>query len=380
MDKKNCVIVSVYTRSGFTSPSSKYRILQYEKDLPCRVKRRVIVPDRIYAGYNRSTGLKRKLFQVLFYALAYMRTNAFLLADAICRPDVIFVSRAIMPKILLFPTKQLMQWAFRRAPKLIWDFDDNIFECGEITTAEKQLLLRHSAKISVIGAYLKSLVPEDCQNKVLYLPTTDGDYADTDISKLLEGRKERYEAGEISLLWLATYTGLPFLEDIVPALDRAAEQIKQQMGKQLILEVVCNRPLDSQTRHLEVRNIVWTPEKARERTDRAHIGLMPLRNTSQTQGKGGFKLIQYMSAGMATIGSAVGFSNDVIADGQTGKLVSYSDLNEWTDAVVQLSGSWERLCEIGLAGREKWEKDFSYNANLKKLTSILCGEMDNENF
>ena len=378
MDKKKN-IVSVYTRSGLTSPSSNYRILQYKKDIPCKVRDRVIVPDKIYSGYNRSTGLKRKLFQVLFYMLAYLRGSAFLLADAICPPESIFVSRAIMPKIMGFPTKQLMEWAFRRTPKLVWDFDDNIFECGEITTAERDLLLRYASTISVIGPFLKSLVPEKCHGKVVYLPTTDGDYANVDISGLIEARKARYDAGEVGMLWLATYTGLPFLEDIIPALDRAAEWGKQQLGKQLVLEVVCNRPLQMSTTHLEIRNIVWTPKVAKERTNLAHIGLMPLRNTVHAQGKGGFKLIQYMSAGLAAIGSAVGFSNDVIAEGVTGRLVSYSDLSQWTDAVTELCASWERLAEMGLAGRKKWEEDFSYDANLKKLTKILCGEQNHEN-
>ena len=41
--------VSVYTRSGKTSPSSYYRILQYEKDIECNFKNNVVVPDKIYS-------------------------------------------------------------------------------------------------------------------------------------------------------------------------------------------------------------------------------------------------------------------------------------------------------------------------------------------
>ena len=44
----------------------------------------------------------------------------------------------------------------------------------------------------------------------------------------------------------------------------------------------------------------------------AHIGIMPLPDNDFTRGKGGFKLIQYMSTAMPVIASAVGFNKQIV--------------------------------------------------------------------
>lgn len=370
--------ISVYTRSGVTSPSSYYRILQYVDKIPGKVKCRIVVPEMIYNNYNKSQGLKRKLYQFLYYFFAYIRVNYYLLSDILRKPDVVFISRAIMPRIIFFPTAKLMRVLFANCHNVIWDIDDNIFGSKEITNTEKNILLRYTDRIIVLGDYLKSLIPERYHSKIVYLPTTDGDYADKSIEEFMEQRKSRYDAGEVGLLWLATYTSLPFVEDIIPYIDEAAEKILFESGKQLVLEIVCNRPLQISTKFLKVANYTWSKEMAHSRICESHIGIMPLRYTEQTLGKGGFKLVQYMSVGLATIGSAVGYSNEIINNDVTGKLVSYSDLTEWEKALVSMSSSWDTLSKMGKNARIRWEKDFSFDANLKKLNMMLCEAEEDE--
>lgn len=363
--------VSVYTRSGSTCPSSYYRIIQYENDLHCVFWKRIVVPDRIFAAYNATEGWKRRWFCFCFYTTAYCRVIRFLLSDIRKKPDIIFVSRAIMPRICLFPLGLLMKKAFSAARTVIWDVDDDIFQVSEITEKEKMLLLQFADHIPVVNQHLKTLLPPEKRERAIYLPTTDGDFQDENISSLCKSREERYQNGEIELLWLATWTGLPFLQDIVPYLDAAAEQIFQNTGKQLVLSVVCSKPLNAQTRHLIIDNVVWSKKTAAEKIKNSHIGIMPLHNTTHSLGKGGFKLLQYMAVGLPNISSAVGSANEIITNGVDGMLVSAEDLTQWTNAVVELASSWDKMYEMGKMARQRWDEAYSYKSNLKILSDLL---------
>lgn len=366
--------VSVYTRSGRVSGSSYYRIFQYEKDINCRFLNRIVVPQKIYSNYNKSVGWKRKFFQMLFYFLAYTRVIIFLIKDIFVKPDVLFVSRAIMPKTALFPVIPLMKKAFKKAGKVVWDIDDDIFQAKEITKKEAALLTDFSAKIIVTTQDLKKYFSEGKHADIIQLLTTDGDYIGDDIYQLMNCRRRRYEEGELALVWLATYTSLPFVEDVVPYLDEAANIIEETMGKAVVLEIVCNRALNVQTEHLKINNLTWTRELAHERVQNAHVGIYPLRNTLQAKGKSGFKLLQYMSIALPTISSDVGSTKEIVTSGVDGMIVSSEELSQWKDALIELAQSWETLERMGYKAKETWDNGYSYTENLKALTDIFCGE------
>ena len=366
--------ISVYTRSGKASGSSYYRILQYQKDIDCKFKNRIVVPQKLYSNYNKSVGAKRKFYQVLFYFLAYVRTIGFLIKDIFLKPDVLFVSRAIMPKIMPFPIKPLMKKALKNAKKVVWDVDDDIFQSKEITKQETALLKEYSRHILVTTLELKKHFSEDKHNLFIHLPTTDGDFVGDDIKKLTELRKERYEKGEIALVWLATYTSLPFVEDVVPYLDEGAKIIKEKFNKQLVLEIVCNRPLEAKAEHLKIVNLAWTRELAHNRVQLAHAGIYPVRDTVQAQGKGAFKLLQYMSIALPSISSNVGNVKQIVENGVDGLVASCENLSDWKEHVVTLASSWKVIEEMGVNAKKTWETRYSYNENLKILTDIFCGE------
>lgn len=364
--------ISIYTRSGNICPSSYYRILQYQDNIGHKIINNHVFPNRIFYIYGKATGLKRKFYQLVFYNLIYARTMYFFLRDLIIKPDVIFISRAIIPRVLLLPTHRfLMGELLKRTKKVIWDIDDNIFENKELTKYERILLEKYSTHIIVLSEYLKDILSVDSNKKIYYLPTTDGTFDHADVSSYICTRKKRYDSGEVCLLWLATFTNLPFLEDIVPYLECSAKYLKEKYSKTLVLEVVCNRTLNINTKYLQINNIEWSKEVAIERMKNAHIGIMPLRYNRQTLGKGGFKLIQYMSTGLATIGSDVGYSSDVIINDINGFLTSHDNLNEWTESVNKLASSWENIEKFGLKSRLIWEEKFSYQTNLDMLKKII---------
>ena len=160
---------------------------------------------------------------------------------------------------------------------------------------------------------LLSLIDKSFVHKVKVIPTTDGDFLGYDIEEVLLQRQSLYNE-EIRLVWVATAVGLDYIQPIIPSLDDAAKALKELTGKKLTLHVVCNKPLKEETSCLEIVNVHWDREIAKKEITSSHIGLMPLPDTDFTRGKGGFKLIQYMSTAMPVIASAVGFNNDERGD------------------------------------------------------------------
>ena len=84
---------------------------------------------------------------------------------------------------------------------------------------------------------------------------------------------------------------------------------------------------------------------------------MPLRESAYTLGKGGFKAIQYMSAGVVPILSPVGYNKTVIEDGVSGYFAAES--GEFAARIAELAANPARLCAMARAARERFDGCFS---------------------
>jgi glycosyltransferase involved in cell wall biosynthesis len=118
-----------------------------------------------------------------------------------------------------------------------------------------------------------------------------------------------------------------------------------------------------------MRWIKWT--KATEIDDLAefHIGLMPLQSDQWSDGKCGFKALQYMSLGIATIASPVGVNTTIIQQTENGLLAATSD--EWYTALKSLLLDKQKRKELGIAGKQTVEKKYSVNALRSSYLSII---------
>lgn len=356
--------ISIYTRSGVTSPSSYYRILQYSKNFQGSIQYRFVSPEWLYIKHNSVKGYASKyLWYSIYYATIYFRLCFFLLKDIFNKVDCIIISRALSPKICLFPLANIMRAALKKS-NVIWDFDDDIFESKEISNTEKKILIESSNSIVVISNYLKQLLPREIHDRVILLPTTDGDMQEFNLDKLNCERQKKFEK-TVELLWIATSYSMPHLEKIGQVLEESAKEVKLALNKELTLNVVCNKPFVFETEYLKINNIEWTRERAIEAICNAHIGIMPLINNRNSLGKGGFKIVQYMAAGLPAIASSIGFNNEIIIDGETGRLVDDEvNISNWTKAIMEMASDWEIVHKFSYNSLRAWKKNFSFQANL----------------
>lgn len=364
--------ISIYVRNQDITPSSYYRIVQYAKRFEGDIKIRDIAPAKLYKKHLNSANtikLNRITLGFLYYICMLIRVTYFLLTDIKEKPDYIVVSKTFCPRYTPFFLGQLIKKVTTNST-LYWDFDDYIFESGEISQKQASILTKNSKVIIVTSAFLKSKIDSEYHKKVILLPTTDGDMQGFDKRSLRRLRQSTFQ-NEIRLAWVATGGNLPHLRKVIKALDKAAYKLKNTYSKNLILTVVCNQPLDVKVSSLFINNISWTRDRAKEEIYNAHIGIMPLIYKEYALGKGGFKLVQYISTGLPVIASRVGFNQEVV-DHSCGVLVEDKDMNEgWVDAILQIVNDFETWENYSTNAYRQWNEKFSYNNNLKVWKELL---------
>lgn len=345
-------------------PSSYYRIYQY-----CQGKENVYFTSftnykRYKWYYRKENSIVVKCIKKLFFAcIGVIRMLKSILKDMKDKqPDIVIVNRTIFPRIMI-PISGYILERYLKESTVYWDFDDNIIEDGEITDRESRILQRVSKEIIVTNEFLKETISPKYQNKVILLPTTDMVFSKFKLNDTNNIRIKQYQS-EIVLIWVGTINNLPYLKKIIPELRKASVEICEKTHKKICLKVISNASLEADSSEcITIENIPWTREVAIKELMTAHIGLMPLDDNEYTRGKGGFKAVQYIGAGIPAIVSDVGFNSQVVEDRVNGRLIN--DSEEWIQSIYELSTSEKLWLQYSKKAREKWEKDFNSDKNLE---------------
>lgn len=358
--------VLVYVKDGPGSSSTTFRIDQYRPSMEragAQVLVRALAPLWLWrARYNTvGPGVPRRRatsIRIMYIAVTTLRAIWFLAIDCARPPDVMIIGRSLLPKTFVQPNATLYRTALARAGRVVWDFDDDILISREISRAEFDLLERKAAAISVTHDGLRSLVDASQRAKVRLVPTTDGSFRHDDRACTMAARRASYRETP-RICWVGSSSGMTDIALVVPWLDAAAGEFVRRTGRTLRFEVVCNRPLQTTCSHLDVVNIQWSQEAAHESIRRAHLGIMPLVDSPFARGKGGFKLVQYMAAGLPTVASDVGFNAEVVVDGVSGNLVD-NEPEAWESAILHLmteQDAWESFSHAAL---QRWTDHFNF--------------------
>ncbi len=366
--KKGNSYISIYTRNSVDGPSDYYRVIQYTSQL----NRKFVIHDALsrklfQLNLNLKASLLKKLVQVWLYVVICIRRTGSIVYDLIYKPEIIIVQREIFPRWIPCIFSVLEELLFR-GKKIIWDFDDEISAAGEISKREKQILEINSSNIIVTSGYLKKTISYNQRYKVDLLPTTDHIMDDVPFDLINQKRLRQYKS-VVRIVWVGTSSNLYNINRVIDYIDQAAKVIFDKQRKQLILTVVSNIPYKKDTKYLKICNREWSRENAADAMLEAHIGIMPLVSNRITLGKGGFKLIQYLSAGLPIIGSDVGYNRKII-NSKNGFILS-DDMTAWVKAIVQLSSDEKRWLEYSKDSLEAYNRDFNYEQNLLYWKNLL---------
>lgn len=369
MIKENKPQISIYLRNFQWGPSDYYRVYQYTPylDGTCTIHNALNAKE-FTRNINMVPGIWKKLYQgVLFLKIYFRRINS-IIRDLKDDVDIIIVQREVFPHGMGPCAGSLLNRLCRKCT-VIWDFDDYIFLNNEISKRERRILEQKAKHIVVTSEYLGAKINDWAKEKVKLLPTTDGFYKKYDLDSVRDSRIKSYDS-ELRLVWVGTQSTLNNVEWAVPYLEEAAKQLKELYKKKLILTVVCNVGLQRRTDYLQIDNIQWSRGKAEEAIIKSHVGIMPLQNTQYALGKGGFKLIQYISTGMPVLASAVGFNNEIIK-GEMGKLISTAHEEDWIVEVVRMGSDKENWIKSGKSAAARYIDQYSIDSNINVWQGLV---------
>ena len=251
----------------------------------------------------------------------------------------------------------LIEWLLAKVlkKKIIYDFDDAIWIPN--TSKENRIaswikafwkvkhICRWSYKIAGGNEYLCAYA-RSYNHNVLLLPTS------VDVVNRYNIIKD-HSRGQIVVGWTGSHSTMPYLEEMLPLFKRVAAEFDVQ------IMIISNKKPGFEIPNLQFK--YWSEETEIDDLLQFTIGIMPLKKDAWSEGKCGFKLIQYSALGIPAVTTPVGVNEKIVDQGVTGFLCSSED--EWYAALQTLIGNECLRNEMGNNGRKKIAAQFSIQAN-----------------
>lgn len=167
------------------------------------------------------------------------------------------------------------------------------------------------------------------------------------------------------LVWIGSKSTLPYLRQALPTLGEAARHVPG-LRLMIVADVSVERA------PLPIDFVRWSVEAEADALCSADIGIAPTPEDRWTLGKCGFKIVQYMAAGLPVIASPVGANAELVRPGETGFLPE--DPEEWVAAMGQLATDAALRSRMGEAARARVERLYSVDAAAEAWAKLLSGE------
>ncbi len=340
-----------------TSPSQRFRLEQFEELLEqagIQVTKQAFIDKKAYSVIYKEGNHIAKLMGVI-RGFARRFFSLFTLHQY----DLVFIQREAAP---LGPP--VFEWLYAKVwrKKIIYDFDDAIW----IPATSKQNKLAHSIKcfwkikkiikwsaVAIGGNDYLCRYALNYNSNVVNIPTS------VSAQKTAPFVKQE-KNNEITVVWTGSFTTLVHLQQLLPYL------LETYKVRPFVLKVICNA--DPQLNFPSLQYVPWTVDNELIEIASGHIGIMPSEKLVWSEGKCGFKLIQYMSLGVPCIGDHTAANEYILAEGSG---IVIHDKREWVNSLLKLidDGSYrEKLSENGL---KRFNELFSVEKNLSKLIDVM---------
>ena len=358
MKNKSTEILMVVQYPENVSPGQRFRFELY-KDL---------LKERGFIVTTKSF-FDQKGYQIIYkYGLVFTKSLAIIkgffkrltLVFSIHKYDYIFLQREATP---IGPP--IFEWlaikVFKK--KLIYDFDDAIWirlvsEQNSLATRVKnpskiKKICKWAYKVSVGNDFLFQYATQ-FNPAVVYNPTC----VDTDRKHNILAN---HDVERITVGWTGSFSTMIYLNIVVTALSRLQEKYDFD------IKIISNQKPSFNLKN--VQYIEWTEQNEIVELASCQIGLMPLTNEEWSEGKCGFKLIQYLALEIPAVSSPVGVNKTIIEEGVNGYFAN-SD-NEWYQAIEKLMLNKDLRKKLGKAGRSKIIEQYSLRSNATNFIGLF---------
>ena len=346
--------VLALTKYGRAGPSSRVRTYQFLPQFERAGLQVTVLPlqgddyiERLYSQGSRDP-------------LAALRAYAGRAATLLNPPphDVVWVEKELFPYLPTFAEGLL---SAKLGPMVV-DYDDAIFHnydlhrLGAVRTllGRKIDAVMRRAQVVVAGNdYLKARALKAGARRVEVLPSV------VDVPSYRHPRPQGRTPPVIG--WMGTPSTAHNLQLIAGPL--AAMQARHGAAVRVVARGQI--PIDG----VSVDCVDWAEDRQAADLAGFDIGVMPLFGTPFDQGKCGYKIVQYMAAGLPVVASAVSANRDIVEPGVTGFLADTDA--EWTQALETLIADRALRERMGRAGYERALAHYSTEAVGERLTRLL---------
>jgi glycosyltransferase involved in cell wall biosynthesis len=278
------------------------------------------------------------------------------------RADLVILQRKLLPSWQLALLR-------RTTDVLLFDFDDAVFLRDSYAPQGCYSSVRARGFASVVRACDAVIAGNDFLRDHATL-WTSGDRVyvlrtcvDPDRYPLAE----HVRAGSrVQLVWIGSASTLRGLERVRPLLENLGER-----WPGLDFKIICDRFL--QLRQLPVLCCPWSQATEAIELASADIGISWLPGDLWSRGKCCLKVLQYMAAGLPVVANPVGMQAHLVRHGKTGFLVETPE--QWTQAIGRLTHDPDLRRQMGRAGRERIEQEFSIVTGARRWLDVL-GKME----
>lgn len=363
-------------RKGSEKPRVLFLVIYPENKAPAqrfRVEALLPVLDEAGISYTIRPFMSLKTWQVLYQPGALMKKALGILSGFWRRTKtVLFEARhydyVFIPREAASIGPPVFEWLLARVlkKKIIYDFDDAIWipkisEQNKLARGLKAFwkvpkICSWSHVVSCGNDYLCNYARQHTRARVVRVPTvvdTVGRY----------NRIKEFGDGPVVVGWTGSHSTLQYLDAVMPVLARLQEVLD------FTFLVIADKRPDLPLR--DWRFLPWNPRTEIEDLLQIDVGIMPLTFDPWSEGKCGFKLIQYMSLGIPAIASDVGVNNRIIDQDENGYL--YTKEEELDLALRQLITDKELRISMGISARKKIVSEYSIVSVKDTFLSLFRG-------
>ena len=340
------------------APSQRFRVEQFLPILEnagIRYRVEPFLADQDWAALYRSNSL----FKKVWYLSAGFLRRFKLILRAPRSYQYIFIHReatSVGPP--------LVEWVLAKLwrKKIIYDFDDAIW-MPDPSNFNRARWFKNYGKVAKICGWSSVVVggnsflcdyAKKYAKSVVLIPTVIDENWGGGLMKIHSDRRP-------VVGWTGSRTTLFYLNSLLPILQR--------LEKELAFDFLVIADQDSELPLSNYRFIQWSKETEAADLIQLDIGVMPLTNNSWSEGKCGFKLIQYYAVGIPAIADAVGVNKAIIQDGETGFLCA--GVEDWESSLRKLISSVELRASMGKKGQAVVQEFYSVRTQKDRFLALF---------
>lgn len=255
----------------------------------------------------------------------------------------------------VFVSRTLLKLLNNRLIPIIYDFDDAIFmsPLHPERRGKTACMIRHATKVIVSTQYLVDFCLSNGKKaEIIFSPV--------ETNRITPATKPRDRITTIG--WI----GSPWTSGFLELVENPLRELSLKYNFRFL--TVGSNPLHKIAGINQVSK-PWIFENENDELGNVDIGIMPLPDTAYAQMKGGYKLFQYMAAGIPCVASPIGINSTIVKHGENGYLAASE--SEWYDALELLISNPDLRIKLGSNGRKEAVEFFSREACSAKLLKII---------